>query len=989
MDDAQQRISEDLAGLFQGELRFDDATRQAYATDASLYEILPLGVAAPRHQEDVELLARYAQENSIPLIARGAGTGLAGGALGTGLIVDFSSHLRQIVRIDSDSVTVQPGVVREQLNLRLKEFGRYFAPDPSNSSVTTIGGMIGVDAAGSHAARVGSTRDHVQSLRGVLAGGQAIELGPVVLDASSRLPEGDENPVWLQQELARSLAYLLETHATLIQERQPPLLRNSAGYYLRSVLQDQIVHLERLIVGSEGTLALVTEATLHTVPLPSQRGCMLLLFGSLEAAIRAVHKISEQQPSACDLLDRRLISMAREADRWFEELIPPTAEAALLVEQTGYSRVQVLDRLRAIGLAAREVDSAMLIRGESAEAADVERLWSLPQRVVPLLTGLRGQTRPLPFVEDIAVPPEQLHDFLIRAHRVFQKYQVTASLYAHAASGQVHLRPFLPWPTAGTAGILESIARELYEVVFAHGGTISGEHGDGLSRTSFLRSQYGPLYRVFKEIKELFDPRNLLNPGKIISDDPHLTVKNLRVLHPVSPETTESTAPLVQLQLRWEPESAAEAVSRCNGCGNCRTQSVAQRMCPFFHLEPIEAFSPRSKANLLRGVLNGSIAPREMTTEQAKELSDSCFNCRQCVLECPAHVDIPGFVEEFRASYVAAHGLTRADWALSRATSFGRLGTALAPLANWALNNRPFRWLLERLIGIARGRRLPQFANRTFLSMAKRTLSDRRRVLDGKRPVVFFVDHYVNYHDPELGWALVAILQHNGIQVYVPPQQAASGMAMITAGDVDAARELALANLRAFGDLAREGLTILCTEPTAAVCLKHDYPRLVDHPDVAALSQQVVEAGAFLRSLLQQGRLRTDFTPLQYTAAYHTPCHLRSLENGTPLADLLGRIPELKLERIEKGCSGMAGAFGLTQRNFETSLKIGEGLMTEMQRPDLQFGVTECSGCKLQMEQRTTHPTIHPLKLLALAYGYMPELKHKLGPNRRLLTVRS
>jgi Fe-S oxidoreductase len=273
--------------------------------------------------------------------------------------------------------------------------------------------------------------------------------------------------------------------------------------------------------------------------------------------------------------------------------------------------------------------------------------------------------------------------------------------------------------------------------------------------------------------------------------------------------------------------------------------------------------------------------------------------------------------------------------------------------------------------------------------MAKRTLSDRRRISDGRRPVVLFVDHYVNHHDPELAWALVAVLKHNGIEVYVPPSQTASGMAMMTAGDLEGARELALANLRVLGPFAREGFTILCTEPTSAVCLRQDYPRLVDHADVAALSSQVMEAGAFLQQLHQDGRLNTSFSPLELTVGYHTPCHLRALGVGTPLADILTLIPGLRLERIEKGCSGMAGAFGLTASHFQTSLQMGAPLMAEMQRPDLMLGTTECSGCKLQMEQLTTTPTLHPLKLLALAYGYMPEIRQKFAPNRRLLTVRS
>lgn len=983
MDDLQQRVWEDLTGEFAGELRFDPIARQMYATDASLYQLQPLGVAFPKDAADVQKLARYAAENFIPLVPRGSGTGLAGGAIGNGLIVDFSRHMRHIEHIGSTTVRVQAGVVRDQLNRRLREFGQYFAPDPSNSAVTTIGGMIGVDAAGSHAARVGSTRDHVQEISAILANGRACELGRYSLQ-SPHPAEGDHAAAHVH-ELAGKLAQLIRSNADLIQERQPPLLRNCAGYYLRTVLQNQELRFPRLLVGSEGTLALVTGATLHTMPLPAHRGCVLLLFGNLENAIQAVQGIADKQPSACDLLDRRLLTLAREADDRFARLIPATTEAALLVEQTGYGRTQVEDRLRGCILAAKDVDRCVIISGETYSPDEIDFLWSLPYRVVPLLTSLQGDTRPLPLVEDIAVPPQILNEFLVRCHKVFQKYRITASLYAHAVSGQVHFRPFLRWPTSADGGRLEALARELYEAVFACGGTISGEHGDGLSRTSFLRSQYGPLYRVFRQVKDLFDPHNLLNPGKIISDDPHLTITNFRP----EPALPTGDPPLVQLQLQWTEETPAEAVAQCNGCGVCRTQSAQSRMCPFFHLEPEEESSPRAKVNLLRGLFTGTITPRELAHEQTRQLTESCFNCGQCVQECPAHVNIPAFVQELRAANVAANGLSRADWALSRAHSFGRLGTAMAPLANWALNSSLIRWALKKLIGIAPERRLPRFANQSFLNSVRRSLSNRDRVSEGKKPVVFFVDHFVNFHDPELGRALVTVLEHNGIEVYVPPDQTASGMAMITAGDLEAARELAEQNVRSLGELAREGMTIICTEPTAALCLSQDYPRLLDHPDVPALARQVSEAGAFLAQLHAAGKLRTNFNSLDLVVGYHTPCHLKSLQQGTPLADLLALIPGLKLERIEKGCSGMAGAYGLMASKFATSLQIGEPLMQEMQRPDLQLGVTECSGCKLQMEQQTTTPTIHPLKLLALAYGYMPEIRQKFAPNRRLLTVRS
>lgn len=977
MDEQQLRVLEDLKGEFSGELRFDSVTREVYSSDASIYQILPLGVACPRHTEDVVKLARYAHENDIPLIARGAGSGVAGGALGRGIIVDFSRHMNKILQVGEETVRVQPGVVRDQLNRQLRQFNRYFPPDPSNTAVTTVGGMMAVDAAGSHGIRVGSTRDYVKSVETVLADGFLMEARQVADALSFPMPNREN-------DLIHQLGVLLHENAGLIRERQPALIRNSSGYYLRGVLDGNSLNLPRLLVGSEGTLGMFTEATLHTAPIPSRRGAALLVFGDLQRAIQAIQVMTGLQPSACDLLDRRLLSLARESDPRFERLIPIQAEAAVLVEQTGYADRQVRDRLQNIIHVARNADPSAIVCLETYLEEELNFLWSLPYRVVPLLIKLKGTTRPLPFVEDIAVPPESLHDFLVKAQKVFQKHWITASLYAHAASGQIHFRPFVAVPSVDSAAKIEELSRDLYEVAFQFGGTISGEHGNGLARTAFIRSQYGPLYKVFQRVKELFDPHNLLNPGKIISDDPHLTIRDFRV----NPEPEQLRSDLIPLQLNWEEGELEEETLRCNGCGNCKSQvDSTLRMCPFFHQEQAEVNAPRSKANLIRALATNSLDAKAFSADEARSLADSCFNCKQCQLECPSNVNIPAMAIETKAQVVAANGLSRGDWALSRAHAFGKLGVTISPFANWAIGNRMARWLMEKLFGISRYRRLPKFARRRFLKtwQASRYRDDRKR--HQSIDVVYFVDHYVNFHDTELGDAFLRILEHNGISVVIPRQQIASGMAMISAGDLEAARELAEVNVRVLAEYAREGKTIVCTEPTAAVCLKYEYPRLIDHPDVQAVAKQTVDAGTFLQSLLQQGRLKTDFTPLELTLGYHTPCHTKFLNPTAPWVELLKRIPKLNIHSIEKGCSGMAGAFGMSAQNFELSLKMGAGLIAEMQRPDFQLGLSECSSCQFQMKQKSALPSLHPLKIMAMAYGIMPSVQRKLAHDRRERTL--
>jgi FAD/FMN-containing dehydrogenase/Fe-S oxidoreductase len=992
VNERQRQLTEDLSGIFRGEVHCEPLMLSAYASDASIFQVPPLGVARPLDREDAVVLARYAAETGTPLIARGAGTGVAGGAIGDGLIVDFSCHMANVEAIGAETVRVQPGVVRDRLNHILRPHGRYFPPDPSNTAVTTVGGMVAVDAAGSHSIRVGSTRDHVLSIETVLAGGTLVEFGeesltPAQLEAAVASPNGAEvqpahngDPAAIKRSIVERLAALLTENRDLIQRRQPPLIRNAAGYYLRGILAGSKLSLPRLLVGSEGTLGLFTAATLHTSALPPHRAVALFLFGDLESAIKAVQEIAAHEPSACDLMDRRLLSLAREADPRFEPLILPTAEVALIVEQIGFSDAQCRDRIQMVirSVRALNVNAVVTFQGHSFE--DVEFLWTLPGKVVPLLTRLKGQTRPTPMVEDIAVPPASLLDFLRAAQKVFQNHEVTASLYSHAAAGQLHLRPFLATPSPLDGPKLEALARDLYAAVFAVGGTVSGEHGDGMSRTAFLRTEYGQLYRVFEDVKEIFDPKHVLNPGKIVGSD----VRWPREL--IRPTALSRTEP-VPLQLRWDERELLDQALTCNGCGHCKTQSPESRMCPFFHIESREEATPRAKANVLRDYLTGRLDPREWTSESMKAVSDLCFNCKQCQLECPTNVNVPQMMIEAKAEQVAAHGIRRADWLLSRAHSYGWLGSTASLAMNWAIANPAARWCIEHLAGISRRRKLPLFARRSFLSTVRRGTGKPQKSRRGRTTVVYFVGDYVNYHDPQLGQALLAILEHHGIAVYVPPAQTSSGMAMISAGDLEAARVVADQNVRELAELAREGYPILCTEPTAALCLKQEYPMILNHPDVDVLASQVVDAGAYLRDLHKQGKLKTDFRPLDLDVAYHTPCHLKALECGTPLADLLSLIPQLRLHRIEKGCSGMAGAYGLTERNFRTSIRIGWELITAMRSPELDAGATECSGCKFQMEQGTQTPTIHPLKLLAYSYGLMPEIESKLRPTKRKLVA--
>jgi FAD/FMN-containing dehydrogenase/Fe-S oxidoreductase len=981
----RERIRDDLRGIVRGELLFDDLSTNLYSTDASIFQVRPLGVVVPRDEEDVQAVVRYAAEHQVPLVPRGAGSGMAGEALGSGLVVDLSHYFRGVLEVGPDWVRAQVGVVHRDLNAELARVGRRFAPDPGSGDQCTVGGMLANNASGPTALRHGYTRDHVVALRAVLDTGEAAAVG-----RHSRWPPAGR-PAGRLEDIVFSVATLLEQHAGLVRSCRPRTRFNRCGYLLDGVLRGDQVDLARLLVGSEGTLALFTEATLRTVPLPEGRAGVLLGFGSLDAALRASRHAGPGGAAACDLLDRRLLSLARGGDTEAAALVSPAAEAVLLVtfESDTPSGARAAAQEFADGLTRRERLALQAV--VASEPEELGRLWALRESALPSLYGLRGGPQPVAVIEDVGVPPDELPAYLHRVQDVLQQHETTASFLIHAATGQVHTRPFLDLGRPDDVSRLWAIADAIYTAALELGGTISTQHGTGLARTPWVERQYGPLFPVFRELKAIFDPRHLFNPGKIVGRDPDLPVWPLRRLPASGPPADNGSPdpkvvpPSAHWYLRWRPDEFRTESVRCNGCGECRTEAPARRMCPLFRATHDEAATPRAKANLTRALLLED--PRQLAADTVRAVADLCVNCKMCASECPAHVNVPRLMLEAKAANVAEHGLARADWVLARAEGFAHLGSTFAPVVNGGLASRTVRWLLEKLFGVSRQRRLPAFAGRHFLRRARRR-GWTRRPRSGRPRVAYFVDVFANYNDPLIGEAVVAVLHHNGIEVYVPPGQRGCGMAPLAYGDVDMARDTVQHNLHLLADLAREGYTIVCSEPTAALMLRQDARALLDDPDVELVAERTVELTAFLWDLHRRGRLRTDFRPLGVSVGHHVPCHLKALGRPPAGPDLLALIPGLSVRTIDVSCSGMAGTFGLKAENYAVSLAAGRPMLAELSRPGVLFGSTECSTCRLQMEDGAGKRTLHPAQYLALAYGLIPELGRRLHEPIRDLVLR-
>jgi FAD/FMN-containing dehydrogenase/Fe-S oxidoreductase len=972
-----KQITDDLRGTFRGRLAFDRLARGLYSTDASPFQVTPLGVAVPADAADLAALVRYCFEHGIPIIPRGAGTGIAGESLGPALVVDLSQNFRRVLSVDADTVTVESGVVLAELNAELARHGRRFAPDPASAATCTVGGMVATNASGGNAFKYGYTRDHVRGLGVVWDDGTADDVG--------RGPAGDDVP--RTAAITRAVTALLHTHRELIHLTRPHTAFNRCGYLLHDVLDGDALDLARLLVGSEGTLGFVTQATLKTVPLPGGTCVFLLGFPSLDAAVRAGLELRAFDPVSCDLLDRRLLSLTRHAAGGPSPgLIPPAVGAALVVTVEGDTEREALERGRSAADRLRNAHVLRVLADPTCDPDGTARIRAVREAAVAGLYALGPGPRPVAFVEDVGVPADHLPEFLTGVQAVLQRFELTGSLLVHALTGQVHTRPLIDLGNPDDRAKLWPVAEIVHELALKLGGTVSTQHGTGIARTPWVEKQYGPLMPVFREVKRIFDPKSLLNPGKIIGPDPSRPAWPLRsvvsgqwsvvgeddgraggVNPPVDPPPART--PL----LLWRNTSPAAEAAKCTGCGDCRTRTTG-RMCPVFRATGGEEAAPRAKANLFH-LLTGDA---DLGAEDVRQVAELCVGCRMCRDECPARVDVSKLMYEAKAAHQAEHGLDRADWVLARAEGFAATASNFAPLVNGLLARRSVRWLVEKLFGVSRTRRLPAFALRNFFRRARgQGFTRKPRPGEGRR-VAYFVDTFAAYNDPLVGAAAVGVLRHNGVEVYVPPRQVGCGMAPLARGDADAARDAARRNVRVLADLVREGYRVVCSEPTAALMLSQDYPDLVDDPDVGAVAANTTELTTFLWDLHAAGRLRTDFRRLDVTLGHHVPCHLKALRGPASGPGLLGLVPGVSVHTIDVSCSGMAGTWGLKAANHATSLAAGRPMLAELDRPGVLYGSTECSACRLQMQEGTGKRTLHPVQYLAYAYGLLPEIGPKL-----------
>ncbi len=930
----------------------DRITRLLYSTDASIYQIMPAGVIWPRDASQVSAAVEIARAHGLPVLPRGGGSSLAGQAIGKALILDFSRYMDRILEIDpqAHTVEVQPGVVLGSLNRQLKAHRLAFGPDPASADRATIGGVLGNNATGAHSILYGMAHDHLLAAETVLSDAAIVRFKNF-RGGELESVQGKGN---LEGRIYREIPGILTRYADRIASNYPKTFRNVAGYNLQVLARQEGLNPAVLLAGAEGTLGMITAARLNLVAVPAYKTLYLIHFQELGAALESVPEILETRPSAVELIDSMLIHLARAnpAYKPLLDAIEGDPEAILAVEYQGKDFQPLREKGRAL--------SAFGPTTPLLKTEDQERIWKARKVGLGILQSKRGDAKPTTFIEDAAVPVEKLAAYALELREYAREIGVgEIAFYAHASAGCLHIRPQINLKSSEGLRQMRKLAEKSLALVLQFGGTISGEHGEGIARGEFSRQLFGPdLTAAFREVKEIFDPDYLFNPGKIIDPPPMDQVDLLRY----GPHYRAVFTPAETL-LSFESDLGFDrAVEMCNGAGVCR-QLEDGVMCPSFQATREERNSTRGRANLLRAAISGKLGPEGLSSKELYEVLDLCLSCQACSVECPSAVDMSKLKAEFLYQYYQVRGIPIRNLFFANIAGISRLAQPFAFLVNPLLSSPVGKAV--SLLGIHPQRRLPTFARQTFTSWYTRNRSSGQK--PAQQGAVFFYDTYLEYNYPHIGQALVKIFNKAGLELTVLKGKVDSGRPAYSKGVLKKARGLAQKNLELLAPYAAKGIPIIGCEPSVMVMLKKEYPDLVPGERARQVSRAAMLAESFLLREMDSGRILFEFDGIPRKILYHGHCQQKAHFGTQDTLELLRRIPESTVEQIEAGCCGMAGAFGYEKEHYQLSLDIAElGLAPRIREAD-QETIICASGtsCREQIDHTTTRKASHPLEIFA------------------------
>lgn len=964
-----QALSKQLAGdLFFDESAAHQAQRIVYSTDASVYQEKPIAVAIPKNIDDLKTLISFANENSITLVPRAAGTSLAGQVVSNGLIVDISKHFTNVLEINQQEsyVRVQPGVIRDDLNLILKPYGLMFGPETSTANRAMIGGMIGNNSSGLHSIVWGDTRENLIAVKGLLSNGQEVEFS--ALTKEQLVKKAEENS--LEGVIYKGVVDIVSApdNIAAIEKGYPKksLTRRNTGYALDFLVPNEgkeHFNMCELIAGSEGTLMFVTEAKLKLLPLPPKEEALLCVhFNSLAESLLANIIILKHNPMASELVDKYIMDFTKghpvyQHNRFFIEGEP---EALLMVEFFAETQAEIDIKVEALvaDLKAAGFGYAYpVVRGKQTKLA-----WDVRKAGLGLIRNLPGDSQPVNLIEDCAVAPEDLPAYIADLQQIFEKYKLKASYYAHAGAGELHVEPIINLKTAEGNALFRQVLQETAVLINKYQGSLSGEHGDGRLRGEFIKDVLGEdVYKLLKDVKQIFDPVGIFNANKIVNTPPMNEFLRYEPDHKVKPiETIFDFS---------KQESILRLAEKCSGSGDCRRTHVAGgTMCPSYMATRQEKDTTRARANTLRQFLTNAQGDNPFNHKEIKEVMDLCLSCKACKSECPSSVDVAKMKAEFLQHYHDANGVPFRTNMIANFSKSQQLASYVPSIYNAVISNNFTSGIIKKIAGFATKRSLPK-VGKTTLNAWKNKADKKSGQQIGKRKVYLFCDEFTNYNDVEIGTIAIQLLEKLGYQVVIPKHKE-SGRTYLSKGLVRQAKVLANENIALLADLVTADTPLLGVEPSAILTFRDEYLDLAN-ADMKAKAQTLATNALlieeFLWSEFEKGHITTDqFTASNQLIKLHGHCYQKALNALTPTEKVLSIPENYVVEMIPSGCCGMAGSFGYEKEHYDVSMQVGELVLLPTVRNADQSTIIAAAGtsCRHQIKDGTERLAQHPVEIL-------------------------
>ena len=960
----------DLATTLEGELLDDKLTKSLYATDASVYRKIPTAVALPKSKEDIKRLIRFANDNNVGLIPRTAGTSLAGQCVGDGIVVDVSKNFTEIITLDKEKkqVTVQPGVIRDELNLYLKPFGLFFGPNTSTSNRCMIGGMVGNNSSGTTSIQYGVTRDKVVSLKTILSDGSEAEFKAINKKDFEHKIKNNSLEALLYKNIFKELSNNAIKNEIVENFPKPQIHRRNTGYAVDELLKSSLLggsekglNLASLLCGSEGTLAFTTEITLSLDDLPPAHSAMVVThYKTLEDCLLDVAPVMKHPLQLCEMMDKVILDCTKNnrtqlANRFFVEGDP---EALLMLQVSAHSEKelgQLVDEL--LGTIKK---SGLSYANPVLKGKDINRAIELRKSGLGLLGNIVGDMKAVACIEDTAVALEDLKDFIGEFPQIMEGYDQKAVYYAHAGAGELHLRPILNLKKSDDVKLFRAITTDVAKLTKKYKGSFSGEHGDGIVRAEFISLMIGDKnYELLKRVKTYFDPNNIFNPGKIV--DPYPMDESFRY-------EIDRDEPKISTLLDFsDSEGILKAAEKCNGSGDCRkTHHMSGGMCPSYHATKDEKDTTRGRANALREVLTNPANTNAFDSKELKDVFDLCLSCKACASECPSNVDIATLKTEFLYQYQETNGYLLRSKLFAYNTKLNKIGSKVAGLTNAVYKSKSLGGLLKKSSGVAKERSLPKVYSFNF---DKHLQSINKQNITTKQKVVLYIDEFTRYLDVEVGKDAIDLLVKLGYDVEL--FYAESGRTFLSKGFLKQAKKLAEKNSKDLYKYSKKGLPILGLEPSAILSFRDEYKRMSKDKEIA---QQIADYSFLIEEFLANEILekRIDasvFNEEEKIIKIHNHCHQKALSNQKVTFDVLNLPVNYKVTIIASGCCGMAGSFGYEKEHYDVSMKVGGLKLFPAVNKANSSTIIAANGtsCRHQIFDGTKRVAMHPVSILKKA----------------------